>query len=76
MGGDAARPSLTGDLSVSLFPTSRLTLVNNTSVDSIRIDGTSAFEQFNLATQTADFISFRYLGLRTDRERHGCCTIG
>jgi hypothetical protein len=37
VGGDASRPSLTGDLSISLFPTSRLTLVNNTSIDSTRI---------------------------------------
>jgi len=65
VGGDASRPSLTGDLSISVFPTSRLTLVNNTSIDSTRIDGTSDYLQFNLATQTADFISFRYLGLRT-----------
>ncbi|MGO4883191.1 MAG: hypothetical protein ACLP59_20575 [Bryobacteraceae bacterium] len=65
VGGDASRPSLTGDLSISVFPTSRLTVVNNTSVDSTRIDGTSDYEQFNLATQSQDFISFRYLGLRT-----------
>jgi hypothetical protein len=65
VGGDASRPSLTGDLSISVFPTARLTLVNNTSIDSTRIDGTSDYAQFNLATQTADFISFRYLGMRT-----------
>jgi hypothetical protein len=65
VGGDASRPSLTGDLSVSLFPTSRLTLVNNTSIDSTRIDGTSDYAQFNPGTGTTDFISFRYLGLRT-----------
>ncbi|MGA2591022.1 MAG: hypothetical protein ABSH32_13975 [Bryobacteraceae bacterium] len=65
VGGDAARPQFTGDLSISVFPTTNLTLVNNTSVNSTRIDGTSAYEQFNLATQTSDFISFRYLGLRT-----------
>jgi len=65
VGGDASRPSLTGDLSISIFPTSRLTVVNNTSVDSIRIDGTSDYEQFNVAAQTFDFISFRYLGIRT-----------
>jgi hypothetical protein len=65
VGGTASRPSLTGDLSISIFPTSRLTIVNNTSIDSTRIDGTSDYEQYNLATQTADFISFRYLGIRT-----------
>jgi hypothetical protein len=65
VGGDASRPSLTGDLSISVFPTPRLTLVNNTSVDSTRTDGTSDYAQFNLAAETADFVSFRYLGLRT-----------
>ena len=65
VGGDASRPQVTGDLSISIFPTSRLTIVNNTSVNSSRIDGTSDYGQFNMATQTADFISFRYLGMRT-----------
>ncbi|HTQ56123.1 MAG TPA: hypothetical protein VMI94_16760 [Bryobacteraceae bacterium] len=65
VGGDAARPSLTGDLSISLFPTDRLTVVNNTAVDSTRIDGTSNYEQFNPASQSSAFVSFRYLGLRT-----------
>lgn len=65
VGGDASRPALAGDLSISLFPTTRLTVVNNSSIDSTRIDGTSDYQQFNLATQTADFVSFRYLGLRT-----------
>jgi predicted porin len=65
VGGDAARPSLTGDLAISLFPTPNLTLVNNTSVDSTRIDGTADYGQFDLATQTAQYVSFRYLGIRT-----------
>lgn len=65
VGGDASRPSVAGDLAISLFPGTRLTLVNNTSVNSTRIDGTSNYGQFDLATQTANFVSFRYLGLRT-----------
>ncbi|MGA2131479.1 MAG: hypothetical protein ABSH50_04115 [Bryobacteraceae bacterium] len=65
VGGDASRPSLTGDLSISLFPTSRLTVVNNTTIDSTRIDGTSDYLQYDLTTQTSAFVSFRYLGLRT-----------
>ena len=65
VGGDASRPSVAGDLAISLYPGTRLTLVNNTSVNSTRIDGTSDYEQFDLATQTASFVSFRYLGMRT-----------
>jgi hypothetical protein len=65
VGGDARRPTVTGDLSISFFPGERLTLVNNTSVHSIRMDGNSAFEQFNDFTQTANVIYFRYLGIFT-----------
>ena len=65
VGGNATRPSLAGDLSVSIFPGTRLTVVNNTSFDSIRIDGTSAYQQFNLATLSYSAVTFRYLGLRT-----------
>jgi len=65
VGGNAARPSLSGDLSISLFPGTRLTVVNNTSIDSTRINGDSAYLQFNDATQTSNTVDFRYLGIRT-----------
>jgi hypothetical protein len=39
--------------------------VNNTSIDSTRIDGTSDYAQFNLANKQPTSISFRYLGMRT-----------
>ncbi|MFN7995226.1 MAG: hypothetical protein U0Q18_16575 [Bryobacteraceae bacterium] len=65
VGGDASRPSLAGDLNISLYPGSRLTIVTNTSVHSIRMDGDSAFAQFNDLTQLANIIYFRYLGIRT-----------
>jgi hypothetical protein len=64
VGGNAARPAETGDFSVSLFPGSRLSVVNNTSLYSIRIDGNSVYEQFDNASQTFDQIYFRYLGIR------------
>jgi hypothetical protein len=65
VGGNATRPSLTGDLSVSIFPGTRLTVVNNTSVDSTRIDGTSSYQQYNPPTLSRLPVTFRYLGLRT-----------
>jgi len=63
--GDARRPVTTGDFSLSLFPTGRLTVVNNTSVHSTRIDGDSYYTEFNNATLDTQTINFRYLGIRT-----------
>ena len=65
VGGNAARPSLSGDLAMSVFPGTRLTVVNNTSVDNTRIDGDSAFQQLNDATLTSSAVYFRYLGIRS-----------
>lgn len=63
--GDARRPVATGNLTVSLFPTSKLTIVNQTSVYNIRTEGDSAYLQFDNATQSADLLYFQYLGIRT-----------
>ncbi|HEY1337521.1 MAG TPA: hypothetical protein VGF59_08420, partial [Bryobacteraceae bacterium] len=45
--GTAQRPVTAGDFNFSVFPTERLTLVNNTSVHSTRIDGDSTFSEFD-----------------------------
>lgn len=63
--GDANRPVATGNLTVSLYPTSKLTIVNATSVYNIRIDGNSAYFLFNDATLTSNVQFFQYLGIRT-----------
>lgn len=63
--GNARRPVATGDFAFSFFPTERLTLVNNTSVHSTRIDGDAAYTEFNNATQSANTVYFQYLGIRT-----------
>lgn len=65
VGGDARRPALAGDFSISVFPGTRLTVVNNTAVHSIRMEGNSTFEQFDNLTQSNVFLAFRYLGIRT-----------
>ena len=63
--GTADRPAATGNLTVSFYPTSKLTIVNATSAYNIRIDGNSEFLQYNDATQSADLLYFQYLGIRT-----------
>ena len=63
--GDAQRPVVAGDFSVSLFPTSALTIVNNTSVQNTRINGNSYFTEFDNGTGNATTLNFNFLGVRT-----------
>lgn len=63
--GIAQRPALTGNLTLSLFPTSKLTIVNHTAVNNIRIDGDSTLAQFDNARQSFTFLQFEFLGIRT-----------
>jgi hypothetical protein len=63
--GDARRPVTTGDLSVSVYPDSKLSIVEHGTFYDIRTDGTSAYLQFDNATQLADFLFYQYLGIRT-----------
>ncbi len=65
VGGDAKRPDLASDFSFSLFPTERLTIVNNSALTSNRIDGNSSYSEFNLSTNLGTTIYFQYLGVLT-----------
>jgi hypothetical protein len=63
--GTAQRPALTGNLTLSFFPTSKLTVVNHTAVNNVRIDGNSVYAQFDNATQSLQYLQFEFLGIRT-----------
>jgi len=63
--GNAQRPELAGDLSLSLYPTDRLTVVNNTSVHNTRIVGESNFTEFDNGTGQSASVNFEYMGVRT-----------
>jgi hypothetical protein len=63
--GTAQRPALTGNLTLSFFPTSKVTIVNHTAVNNIRIDGNSVYAQFDNATQSLQYLQFEFLGVRT-----------
>ena len=62
--GDAKRPVTSADLNISLFPTDKVTITNNTSVDDNRIVGNAYFEQFDLASLSSTTMNFQYLGIR------------
>lgn len=63
--GDARRPVTAGDFTLSIFPTERLTITNNTSVNNTRIDGNSIYSEFNNATAVPTDLNFQFLGIRT-----------
>jgi len=59
--GDAERPMLNGEFTVSLFPTARLTVVNSTAVSNLRIIGPSTYSEINTGTDLGTSVFFRYL---------------
>jgi len=63
--GNASRPITAGNLLLSLFPSSKLTITNETTVNNIRIDGNSVYSVFNNATETLNYLAFEFLGVRT-----------
>ncbi len=63
--GTAQRPSMASDFNFSYFPTERLTLVNNTSVQSTRIDGDATYTEFANGSGLGTTFNFRYWGVRT-----------
>ncbi|MGI8959620.1 MAG: hypothetical protein ACR2IV_07660 [Bryobacteraceae bacterium] len=63
--GNGQRPVATGNLTLSLYPSSKITVVNQTSVYNIRTEGENVFTQFDNATQSVQALNFQYLGIRT-----------
>src|SRR5579871_654833 len=63
--GTGHRPEGTGNLTISLFPTSKLTFTNSTAVYSVRTDGNSEFLQLNNGTGQFVQQNFLYMGIRT-----------
>jgi hypothetical protein len=61
--GNADRPVITGDLNLTVSPTSRLSFTNNTSVSNVRVSGNNLFEQFNNSTFTSELVNFQFLGI-------------
>jgi hypothetical protein len=54
-----------GDFNFSAQPSSRLTVVNNTSVSNLRINGPSSYTEINNGSNSGQTIIFRYLEIRT-----------
>jgi hypothetical protein len=61
--GSANRPWAAGDFNISVFPTTRLTVVHNISVSSLRISGDSSYTEVVNDSNFGQTIFFRYLGI-------------
>ncbi|HTA45255.1 MAG TPA: hypothetical protein VK789_22560 [Bryobacteraceae bacterium] len=62
--GSGDRPVVSGNLNVTLFPESRWSVVNETSVSNTRMTGNNFFEDFNNATLSSQSLNFQFLGIR------------
>jgi len=60
--GNAQRPVLTADLTLSFLPISRITLINHTAVNHIRIDGNI----FNLPFRQTNLLQSGVFGIRLE----------
>jgi hypothetical protein len=63
--GNAQRPAVTGNVTLSLFPAENLTITNQTSAYNIRMIGTSYFVQIQNGSMTTPAVPFQYLGILT-----------
>jgi hypothetical protein len=61
--GTGDRPVTTGDVNITIFPSSRLSFINVTSVSDTRMTGNDEFTQFSNATLSAQNLNFQYLGI-------------
>jgi hypothetical protein len=62
--GDARRPVTTANLTVSVFPTSTLTLTNYTGYSQVQMNGDNRFQQITNGNRESAILNFQYLGVR------------
>jgi hypothetical protein len=62
--GSARRPAAAADLAVNYFPTTKLTVINNTSLYSSHIDGNNLLQEIDFSTLSLALVNFQYLGFR------------
>lgn len=63
--GNAQRPAATGNFNISVFPSSKLTITNQTALSHIRMSGSSVFTQLTNGSPLRPFVPFEFLGIRT-----------
>src|SRR5262249_26883951 len=62
--GSGNRPASAGNLTLSLFPTEKLTITNHTAFNNTRMDGNNSLSLIDTGSLTSVTIDFRRLGIR------------
>ncbi|MCC6590886.1 MAG: hypothetical protein IT168_29620 [Bryobacterales bacterium] len=63
--GSGRRPLSYGTLTLSLFPSDRVTITNHTAFQQVQMDGDNLYREINNSTQGLSIFRFNYLGIRT-----------
>lgn len=63
--GSGNRPSSSGSVTLSVFPTGKLTVSNHTAFSNTRMDGNNSLRQIDTGSVSDVVIDFRYLGIRS-----------
>jgi hypothetical protein len=63
--GNGRQPMSEGALTLSLFPTEKLTIANHTAFHNSRMSGDNAYLEINNATGSDVLVNFGFLGIRT-----------
>jgi hypothetical protein len=63
--GNAQRPAIAGNLTLSLFPAQRITFTNHTSMSHIRMVGNSYLIVYQNDTASSPVLPYDFLGIRT-----------
>jgi hypothetical protein len=63
--GSGRRPVSSGSLTLSLFPTGRITITNHTSFNSTRMEGNNSYSEILNSNAGFAIYNFDYLGIRT-----------
>jgi hypothetical protein len=63
--GDGRRPVTTTNLTLSFFPTEKITIANHSAYHHTRMEGDASYRELNNATLGLDLVHFRFLGIRT-----------
>lgn len=61
--GSAQRPATAADLNFSVFPSTKLTITNQTAFSNIRISGSAVFAQVNNGALAVPSVPFEFLGV-------------
>lgn len=62
--GNGRRPVTSANVTLSIFPASRVTITNHTSYYQIRMEGNSLFQQLDSGTRSDGVTAFDFLGIR------------